>query len=236
MSKEKVSETFKASMDELYGKMVQLENQNEYIQSLYNPHIRADRIEEENQRLLEERDELHKALSARIGVLLEELEETRQDLTKAQVRLAEKQEATIQHFKNFHREFTRAREAERQLARLIPSEMTDAMMEAAQKYLDEKCFGSHFSLPTLFNWHEFWHNIVSASPVSNDILSKLHQLRIALTFYANSQNYGVWRATIQPDGQSTTLPSRYEAGNVEQDRGERARQALEEVRGLWHND
>lgn len=46
----------------------------------------------------------------------------------------------------------------------LPSEMTEVMMGAGQRYLDERSLGESYSLPVTFNWHEFWRAIIAASP------------------------------------------------------------------------
>ena len=42
-------------------------------------------------------------------------------------------------------------------------DMTDAMMDAGQRYLDDKSLRSSFNLPPTFNWHEFWRVLVEAA-------------------------------------------------------------------------
>jgi hypothetical protein len=49
---------------------------------------------------------------------------------------------------------------------LVPrEEMTDAMMDAAQSYLDKRDLRGSFQLPGTFNWHEFWRAMLSAAPL-----------------------------------------------------------------------
>lgn len=43
-------------------------------------------------------------------------------------------------------------------------EMSVAMMDAGQAYLDGKSLNGHFRLPVSFNWHEFWHAMLAAVP------------------------------------------------------------------------
>lgn len=46
----------------------------------------------------------------------------------------------------------------------MSQEMTDAMMDAGQRYLDEKSLNGRHVLPGCFNWHEFWRAILSTAP------------------------------------------------------------------------
>lgn len=40
---------------------------------------------------------------------------------------------------------------------VVPAtEMTNAMMDAGQRYLDDRTLRLRFVLPAKFNWHEFW--------------------------------------------------------------------------------
>lgn len=43
-------------------------------------------------------------------------------------------------------------------------EMTVAMMDAGQAYLDGKSLNGRFRLPGSFNWHEFWRAMLAAAP------------------------------------------------------------------------
>lgn len=45
-------------------------------------------------------------------------------------------------------------------------EMTDAMMDAGQRYLDGcvLTLSGRFTLPGNFNWHEFWRAMIDAGP------------------------------------------------------------------------
>lgn len=48
---------------------------------------------------------------------------------------------------------------------MVPKdEMTDAMMDAGQAYLDDKSLNGRFRLPGGFNWHKFWHAMLAAAP------------------------------------------------------------------------
>jgi hypothetical protein len=47
---------------------------------------------------------------------------------------------------------------------MVPKdEMTDAMMDAGQAYLDDKSLNGCFRLPGGFNWHEFWRAMLAAT-------------------------------------------------------------------------
>jgi hypothetical protein len=49
--------------------------------------------------------------------------------------------------------------------KIVPAEeMTEDMMNAAQRYCDARTLRKSFSFPGLFNWHEFWREILKAAP------------------------------------------------------------------------
>jgi hypothetical protein len=56
----------------------------------------------------------------------------------------------------------------KQQAALLPAagvpEITHAMMDAGQKYLDSKCLLGSFNLPETFRWFEFWSAMLLAAP------------------------------------------------------------------------
>lgn len=51
--------------------------------------------------------------------------------------------------------------------KLVPyPEMTKPMIEAGEAYLKTKSFSGKYSLPPLFNWHDFYKAIVDAAPAA----------------------------------------------------------------------